>query len=75
MARGDLGGDPAADAVADEVELVELQGVEDFEIVKDHVFDDIDVFVLVALGAAGMGRRDDASAFRQLFVKRQPDFL
>jgi hypothetical protein len=56
VAHGELGGDPATDAVADEIELVEFKRVDHFEIVKDHVFDHVNVFVLVALGAAGMGR-------------------
>src|SRR5262245_35227498 len=42
---------------------------------KNHVFDGIEVFVLVALRAARMRRSDYLGAHSQPFVKGQPSFL
>ena len=75
VARGDLGGDPAADAAAYQIKLRQLQGVENFKIVKNHVLDDVDVFIFVRLRAAGVGRRDHAGVLRQFFMKRHPAFF
>src|SRR6185503_17901675 len=75
MTHGDLGGDPAADASPDKVELRQLECIENFEIGKYHVLDRVDVFVFVALSAAGVGGSDYARAFGELLVKWQPAFF
>ena len=62
VADGELGGDPAADAAADEIEARELQDIEHFEIMKNHVFDGVDILVFIGQSAAGMSRRDDPRA-------------
>jgi hypothetical protein len=64
MTHGKFGGDPTADTTADKVELRKLQRIQNFEIVKDNVFDDVDVLVFIGLAAAGVSRRDDAGVLR-----------
>jgi hypothetical protein len=39
VAHGQLGGDPAADAVADQIEAGQAQGVEDLEVMEDDILD------------------------------------
>jgi len=75
MTHRELGGDPAADAAADEIELGQLQGIEDFEIVENHVFDGIDVLVFIGLRAAGVSGSDHACVLRELLMKRHPTFF
>src|SRR6266545_4578450 len=75
MARGDLGGDPTTDAIADEIELRKLKRVQDFKVVEDNVFDGVDVLVLVRLRAAGVSWRDQASVLGQSLMKRQVVFF
>ncbi len=75
VSRGDLGSDPAADAAAYQIKLGQLQGVENFKIVKNHVLDNVDVFILVRLRAAGVGRRDHLGVLRQFFMKGYPAFF
>ena len=66
MTSGNLGGDPTADASADEIELRKLESIENFEIVKHDVFYYFDIFVFVTLRTAGMGGCDHARACRQV---------
>jgi hypothetical protein len=75
MARGDLGSDPAADAAAYQIKLRQLQGVENFKVMKNHVLDDIDVLILIRLRAPGMGRRDHVGVLGQFFMERHPAFF
>ena len=58
IAHGQFGGDPAADAVADQIETSQAQGVEDLEVMEDDILDAVAFRELVALRAAGMGGRD-----------------
>ena len=76
MTHRKLGGDPAADASCrSDRTASDFERIEDFEIVKNHVFDGVDVSVLVGARAAGVRRRDHARALRKCFVKRQPACL
>src|ERR1043166_1108858 len=75
MGRRALRGGPAADAASDEIKLSKFQSVENFEVVKNHIFDRVDIFVLVALSAAGMRRGNHPRLFCQTFVKWQPTLL
>src|SRR6266511_4477394 len=58
MTHGQFGGDPAADAMTDEIESVEPERIEQLEIVKHHVLDAAGVAELVAAGAARMRGHD-----------------
>ena len=55
IAHRQLGGDPATDAVADQIEALQAQGVEDLEVMEDDILDAVAFGELVALRAAGMG--------------------
>ena len=69
MARRNLGRDPAADAMADQVEARQVERVEEFEIVEDHVVDGGGVELVGAI-AAGMRRRDHVAVLRQPLMER-----
>ena len=69
MAHRNLGGDPAADAMADQVEAGQIERVEQFEIVEDHVVDGGGVELVGAI-AAGMRGRDDLAVLRQPLMER-----
>ena len=58
MTHGKFGSDPTADTTADEIELRKLQRIQNFEVVKDNVFDDVDVLVFIGRAAAGVSRPD-----------------
>ena len=70
MAHRQFGGDPAADAMADQIETLEPERVEQLEIVEDHVVDVITVAELVAAGAARMRGRDHPRGPGEAVVKR-----
>src|SRR5437773_4229077 len=42
---------------------------------KNHVFDGVDVLILIGLGAAGVSRRDHASTLGERLMKRHPAFF
>ena len=58
ITHGQLGGDPTADAMADQIEAGQPKRVEDLEIMEDDVVDAVALAELVALRATGMGWRD-----------------
>ena len=53
VAHRQLGGDPAADAVADQIEALQPQRVEDFEIMEDDIVDAVAFGELVAPAQPG----------------------
>ena len=69
MPHRELGGDPAADAMADEIEARQPERVEQFEIVEDDVVDGAGVELVRAV-AAGMRGRDHAGVLRQPLMER-----
>src|SRR6058998_2278283 len=75
MTHGKFGSDPTADTTADEIELRKLQRIQNFEVVKDNVFDDVDVLVFIGRAAAGVSRPDYAGVLRQFLMKRSPVFF
>jgi hypothetical protein len=74
VAHGYFGGDPAADAAPDQIEPGKFERVEHFEIVKDDVFDGVDILGLIGSATARVSRRDHARILRQALVKRHPTF-
>src|SRR6185503_13164293 len=75
MTNSELRGDPAADARSDQIKGCQLEGIEDFQIVKDHVLNRIDIFVLVGACAARVRGSDEPRALRKFFMKWQPNFF
>ena len=65
MAHRQFGRDPAADAMADQIEMREPERIEHFEIVEHHIVDAAAVGELVAAGAARMRRRDHPCGLRR----------
>ena len=66
---------PAADAAADQVKLRNVQCIQKLQIVKDHIFDGFDIFILVTLRASGMRRRNDPSPCSETIVEGHPAFF
>jgi hypothetical protein len=71
-ARGELGGDPAAEADAAENDFIESEGVEKFDVVERHVLDGIDLVEAAGLVEAGVRRHQDLEVARPGVVERQP---
>src|SRR5262249_29464249 len=61
--------DPAAGAVADEIESRQSKRIEQFEIMENHIVDAV-ALELVAAGAAWMCGRDHPRALRESLVER-----
>ena len=70
MAYRELGSDPAADAMPDQIEILQSERVENLEIMEDHVIDVAAVRQLVATSASGMRGCDDPCCFAEAPVKR-----
>src|SRR5918995_4921318 len=75
VARGNFCRNPTAYATADQVELRNVQRIEKLQIVKDDIFNGLDILVLVALGTARMCRRNEPRVCSEAFVERHPGFL
>ena len=71
MAHRELGGEPAADAMPDQREAIELQGVEHLAQVKQKVVDPVALQEIARAVAAGMRRRDQPVLLRQPLMERQ----
>src|SRR3954454_7684015 len=70
MAYRELGSDPAADAMPDQIEILQSERVENLEIMEDPVSDAPAVRQLVATSASGMRGCDDPCCFAEAPVKR-----
>ncbi len=70
VADGVFGGEPAADAMADQREAVELQRVEQLVIVKQEILDAVALQEIAGAVAAGVRRRDQPVLLRQPLVER-----
>src|SRR5262249_44444092 len=71
-ADSEFGGDPPAEADAAEDHFVESQSVEQFDVVKRHVLDVVDLVEPAGVAEAGVCRDVDGEVFGPGIVERQP---
>ena len=72
VAHRDLGREPAAERIADQMRVLDFELIEDVEIEIGEVVNGIEPVRRIALAEPGMFRRDDVVFLRECLQERQP---